>query len=82
MTEYTSFSSLAPQDEAAFVVFERATNENQQKSYMAAMIGGAVTLLLALVIYFGFAPPPKKHAAEGPAPQTQHAPAEAAPAAK
>ena len=78
MNEYTSFSSLAPQDEAAFVVFERSTQENLQKAMMIGLISAVGILLLSLVIFFGFSPPPKKHAPpEDAKSQVKSAPAEA-----
>ncbi len=79
MNEYSNFTSLAPQDEAAMVVFERSTTENLQKSMMIALIAAVGIGLLSVVIFFGFPPPAKKHAAEPEKAQTQKAPAEAAP---
>jgi hypothetical protein len=81
MNEYSNFTSLTPQDEAAMVVFERSTTENLQKSMMIALIAAVGIGLLSVVIFFGFPPPAKKHAAAEPEKaQTQSAPAEAAPA--
>lgn len=79
MNEYTSFTSLPPQEEAQFVVFERFTQENRQKSFMTGVISGIGVGILGVIIYFGFAPPEKKkHAEETPHGETQKAPAEAA----
>jgi hypothetical protein len=83
MNEYNNFTSLSPQEEATFVVFERFTQENRQKSLMTGVISGVAVGILGLIIYFGFSPPEKKHAPAAPAGQTQKAPAEApAPAPK
>ena len=84
MNEYNNFTSLSPQEEATFVVFERFTQENQQKSLMTGLISGIGVGVLGLIIYFGFSPPEKKkHAADHPAGQTQKAAPEApAPAPK
>ncbi len=79
MNEYSNFTSLAPQDEASMVVFERSTQENLQKSMMIALIAAVGIGLLSVVIFFGFPPPAKTHAAEPETAQTQKAPAEAAP---
>ena len=79
MTEYSNFTSLAPQDEAAMVVFERSTPENLQKAMMIALISALGIGLLSIVIFFGFPPPPHKKPAEAEKAQTQKAPAEAAP---
>ena len=60
MNEYSNFTSLAPQDEASMVVFERSTQENLQKSMMIALIAAVGIGLLSVVIFFGFPPPAKK----------------------
>ena len=75
MNEYSNFTSLAPQDEAALVVFERTTQENLHKAMMIGLVSGIGILLVSLVIFFGFSPPEKKHAPEAPS-QTKTAPAE------
>lgn len=56
MSDYHNFTSLAPHEEAQFVVFERRTQESQQKAFMIALISGGVVLLAALGLYFGVTP--------------------------
>ncbi|MEZ4402684.1 MAG: hypothetical protein R3B06_21870 [Kofleriaceae bacterium] len=81
MNEYSNFSSLAPQDEASFVVFERTTRENLHKSFVIAAICSGVFGVVMVAIYFAFPPPEKKHAADDEKAQVKTAKpaAEAAP---
>ncbi len=56
MAEYSNFTSLPPDQEAAFVVFERRTQEALAKSTMIGLISGLAVLLLGFVVYFGITP--------------------------
>jgi hypothetical protein len=56
MSDYSQFTSLPPHEEAAFVVFERNTQESLQKAFMIGMISAVSFGLLALGIYFGVSP--------------------------
>jgi len=91
MQEYVNFSSLPPDQEAAFVVFERRMAESQQQGFRIAGILSAITLVIALFVYFGVEPDHRDLAKdmdmsrltkkEAPAPTPAAAPAAEAPAA-
>jgi hypothetical protein len=56
MPEYSNFSSLPPNLEVGFIPYEERMASAQQKSLVAAIFAGAVTLVLAIGIYMGVAP--------------------------
>jgi hypothetical protein len=56
MSDYHNFTSLAPHEEAQFVVFERRTQESLQKAFMIGLIASLAFGLLAVGVYFGVAP--------------------------
>lgn len=56
MSEYHNFTSLPPHEEAQFVVFERQSQESQQKAFLIAVISSVAFGLLSLGIYFGVEP--------------------------
>lgn len=56
MADYTNFTSLPPDQEAAFVVFERRTAETMSKAAMIGLLAGAAVFVLGLGIYFGVSP--------------------------
>jgi hypothetical protein len=56
MPEYSNFTSLPPEQEATFVVYERRTHEALQKSTMIGIIAGIAVFVLSAGIYFGVAP--------------------------
>lgn len=56
MNEYSNFTSLPPEQEATFVVFERHQKENLDKGFKIGAIAAAVFLVVALGIYFGVTP--------------------------
>lgn len=88
---YQDFTSLAPQDEQTFVVYERQMQESLKKGRNVGAIIGAALFLLMMGIYFGISPthkPSEEEAASGEAQKPKpaaaadkDAPAEA-PAAK
>ena len=56
MSEYSNFTSLPPEQEAAFVVFERHQKENLDKGFKIGAIAAAIFAVLALGVYFGVTP--------------------------
>jgi hypothetical protein len=56
MAEYTNFTSLPPDEEATFVVYERRTAEALSKSGMIGIVAGLAVFFLGVGIYFGVAP--------------------------
>ena len=56
MAEFHSFTSLPPEQEATFVVFERRTQEALAKGATIGLITGAVVLLISIGVYFGVPP--------------------------
>jgi hypothetical protein len=56
MSEYSNFTSLPPEQEASFVVYERHQRENLDKGIKIGIISGIVFGLLALGLYFGVEP--------------------------
>ena len=61
---YSDFSSLPPEQEQSFVVFEQTTRESAKKAKSAGIIAGGVFGLLIVVIAMGFKPAEKSHASE------------------
>jgi|GEM_PF-3144631 len=56
MTDFNNFTSLAPHEEAQFVVFERRTQESLHKAFLIGAISSLVFGLLAVGVYFGVEP--------------------------
>ena len=56
MAEYVNFTSLPPEQEATFVVYERRTQEALSKSLVIALAAGATVFLIAVGLYFGVKP--------------------------
>lgn len=56
MNEHVNFTSLPPEQEATFVVYERHQTENLKSGRTAAIIASAVFTVLALGVYFGVEP--------------------------
>lgn len=54
--DYTNFTSLAPHEEQAFVVYEKQMHETSQKGLRIGMIAGGVLFLLVVGMYFGISP--------------------------
>ncbi len=90
--EYKNFTSLPPEQEQSFVIYERTSIESGKKALTLGMICGGIVGVLAVIFYAAFDPPPSAHAVqpeselaeEAPAPKAAPAPApapaEAAPA--
>jgi len=90
---YSNFTSLPPEQEQQFVVFERQSVESSQKAMMIGLISGAILGLFLIVLYVTSDAPAAMHAdaldddmaAEDEAPRKtkkkkKAAPAETAPA--
>jgi len=56
MSDFVNFTSLPPDQEATFVVFERLQQENLKKGFSTGIIAAVVFGVLALGIYFGVTP--------------------------
>ncbi len=54
--DYTAFTSLPPEQEAQFVVFERHQKENLDKGFKIGVIVAAIFGVLAVGVYFGITP--------------------------
>tara|TARA_R110002096_G_scaffold77896_6_gene183260 strand:- start:25059 stop:25448 length:390 start_codon:yes stop_codon:yes gene_type:complete len=94
--EYKNFTSLPPEQEQSFVIYEKTSIESGKKALTLGTICGAVVGVFAIIFYFAFDPPKSSHyvepeselseevapkAAPAPAP-VEAAPAEADPAAE
>jgi hypothetical protein len=80
---YQDFTSLAPQDEQTFVVYERQMQESLKKGRNVGAIVGGVLFLLMMGIYFGVSPTHKaseEEATSGEAQKAKPADAKDAPA--
>ena len=56
MTEFRDFSSLSPQEEATFIVYEQRMEAAGKSGMTLGAIAGAIVLLLAAAIYLGVEP--------------------------
>jgi hypothetical protein len=56
MSEYSNFTSLPPEQEATFVVYERHQRENLDKGFKIGAICAVIFGVLALGVYFGVTP--------------------------
>ncbi len=80
--EYQNFSSLPPDEEATFVVYERTTTEASKKAMTLGAICGGVVGVFALMLFLSFGPGRNAHAVdpvsdieeEAPAPKAAPAP--------
>lgn len=61
--EYNNFTSLPPEEERAFIVFEKRTREASSKSLQLGVIAGGIVFLLVMVLFLAFDAPENKHAA-------------------
>ncbi len=52
--DYQNFTSLAPHEEQAFVVYEKQMHETSKKGLRSGLIAGGVFFVLVLGLYFGF----------------------------
>jgi hypothetical protein len=56
MNQYVNFTSLPPEQEASFVVYEQKMAESEKKGFTIGAICGGAFLIVALGIYLGVAP--------------------------
>jgi hypothetical protein len=92
--EYKNFTSLPPEQEQSFVIYEKTSVESGKKALTIGTICGVAVGVLAIIFYMAFEPPKSSHyvepesdlpeetapkAAPAPAP-AEVAPAEVAPA--
>jgi hypothetical protein len=56
MNQYVNFTSLPPEQEASFVVYEQQMAESEKKGFTIGAIAGGAFLIVALGIYLGVAP--------------------------
>jgi hypothetical protein len=56
MSEYHNFTSLPPDQEATFVVYERYQRESLDKGFKFGIIAAAIFGVLAVALYFGVTP--------------------------
>jgi hypothetical protein len=54
--DHVNFSSLPPDQEATFVVYERRTAESLHKAMVIALVSSILFGLVAIGIYFGVSP--------------------------
>jgi hypothetical protein len=73
------FTSLPPAQEQQFVVFEQYRSQSAQKALTFGIVGGGITFVLGMLLYFGFPPKhkDKPDAAAATAPGAKAKPAEA-----
>ena len=76
--EYQNFTSLPPEQEQSFVVYERTSAESLKKAMTLGLICGAVVGVFMVILFFSYEAPINAHAVE---PETDLA-EEVAPAAK
>ncbi len=56
MNDLVNFTSLPPEQEATFVVYERHQKENLDKGFKIGLIASIIFGVLAVGIYFGVEP--------------------------
>ncbi len=88
--EYKNFTSLPPEQEQSFVIYEKTSIESGKKALTLGVICGVAVGVFAVIFYLAFDPPKNAHAVDpetdlaeevAPAPAPAPAPAEeAAPA--
>jgi hypothetical protein len=54
--EFSNFSSLPPNEEASFIVYEQQMASASKSGFTFGAIAGAIVLLLGLGIYLGVEP--------------------------
>ena len=80
--EYQDFTSLPPEQEQSFIIYERTSNESGKKAMTLGAISGAVVCVIALILFFSYDAAPNAHAVdpvsdieeEAPAPKAAPAP--------
>jgi hypothetical protein len=56
MNQFVNFTSLPPEQEASFVVYEQKMAESEKSGFTIGAIAGAVFLVIAMGIYLGVTP--------------------------
>jgi hypothetical protein len=56
MSDYVNFTSLPPEQEASFVVYERHQQDNLKKGMTIGVICSVIFGVIAVGIYFGVTP--------------------------
>ena len=56
MSDFRDFSSLSPNEEASFIVYEQRMEAAGKSGMTLGAIAGAIVLLLAFAIYLGVEP--------------------------
>ena len=57
MSRYIDFTSLPPEEEATFIVYEQRSQESAKSAMKIALITGAVVAFLTVLIVFSFDAP-------------------------
>lgn len=68
--EYKNFTSLPPEQEQSFVVYERTSIESAKKAFTVGAICGGIVGVLAIFFYMAFDPPKNAHAVD-PEPKSE-----------
>ncbi len=86
---YKDFTSLPPEQEQSFVVYERTSIEAGKKAMTMGIIAGVAVGIIAIILYIAVEPPVSSHAvpketdlAEEVVPKAAPAPVEPAPTAE
>ena len=80
--EYKNFTSLPPEQEQSFVIYEQTSIESGKKALTLGMICGGVVGVLAIIFYMAFDPPKNAHAVEPESELAEEVAPKAAPAPK
>ena len=78
--EYKNFTSLPPEQEQSFVIYEKTSIESGKKALTLGTICGAVVGVFAIIFYFAFDPPKSSHYVEPESELTEEVAPKAAPA--
>ncbi|MCG8417078.1 MAG: hypothetical protein MJE77_03930 [Proteobacteria bacterium] len=62
MSEYKDFTSLPPDKERQFVVYEKRTVESSKKAMLFGIVISAVFAVVVVIVVFSFPPPENKMA--------------------
>ena len=62
--EYRDFTSMPPEEEQSFVIYERTSRESGKKAMTLGAICGGVIGVFALMLFVAFDPPKNAHAVD------------------
>ena len=62
--EYQNFSSMPPEQEQSFVIYERTTAESSKKAMTLGAIAGGIVGVFAVMLFLSFDAPINAHAVE------------------